>query len=120
MNYTIRDSSTVSTKKMIKRFSEREIASNDFIKGSFVIKNWRKYTFRDEVDIEFSGEIYAKISMESTWLNSKILTNKKYSISKIKVNRFIRKKIFLDVKIYLAYFGINLKSYHDIIKIKWV
>jgi len=120
MNYTVRDSSTLSTKKMIKKFSERKIGCNDYIRGNFVIKNWRKYQFRDEVDIEFSGEIYAKIVMESNWLSSEILTNKKRQVSKIKVNRFIRKKIFLDVKIYLAYFGINLKTYHDIIKIKWV
>ena len=64
MNYTLKDESTIITKKVIKKFPEKEF-NNDYLKGKFIIKNWRKYQFRDEVDIEFSGEIYVKMSFDN-------------------------------------------------------
>ena len=120
MNYTLKDESTIATKKMVKKFSERKFTDSSYIRGKFIIKNWRKYQYRDEVDIEFIGEIYAKLVIQSDWLKSDILTNKKHSVSKIKINRFIRKKLFFEVKTYLAYFSIDLKSYNNIVKIKWI
>ncbi len=40
-------------------------------------------------------------------------------VSKIKVNRFIRRNMFFDVKTYLKYFDIELPYYDLIKKIIW-
>jgi hypothetical protein len=117
----IGDDDSKVIKKSLKKFSKREIASfNDRLRGSFTIVGFRKYQFTNEVDIEFNGEICARHSLLAvpTWFNSDIYNQK--GVSKIKVNKLIKRAIFNEVKDQSAYFGINLRYMTEIKKINWI
>lgn len=116
---TIKNEDINSVKKVLKKFSEKKISSsNDRLRGSFKITTYRKYEFKEEVDVEFKGEIFAKYNTEdSQWFKSDIYSNE--DISTIKVNKLIKNNIFDEVKTQCSYFGINLKLLSDIKKIKW-
>ena len=119
--YVILSEETKAIKKSIKKFSERDIASfNDRLRGSFKIVGFRRYQFHDEVDIEFNGELFAARHSLSgrQWLGSDVYNQN--GISKIKVNKLIKREIFKEVKDQAAYFGINLRYVEEIKKIKWV
>jgi len=108
-------------KKSLKKFSKKEIASfNDRLRGSFTIVGFRKYQFINEVDIEFNGEICARHNSSAvlTWFKSDIYNRN--GVSKIKVNKLIKRAIFKEVKDQAAYFGINLRYIEEIKKIKWI
>jgi hypothetical protein len=117
----ISDDDSKVIKKSLKKFSKREIASfNDRLRGSFTIVGFRKYQFINEVDIEFNGEICARHSSLAvlTWFKSDIYNQK--GVSKIKVNKLIKRAIFKEVKDQAAYFGINLRYIEEIKKINWI
>lgn len=119
--YVITNDETKSTKKLLKKFPESEISVyNERLKGSFKITHYRKYHFREEVDIEFKGELFAVLSSLSgrEWHKSDIYNER--GTSKIKVNKMIKRSLFSEVKNYCAYFGISLRYVEDLKKIKWV
>jgi hypothetical protein len=116
--YLIQDTTSKAIKKSLKKWGEFSV-DTDGLKGVITIKNYRKYQFRDEVDIEFKGEIFVRISNENrSWHGSDILT--KYRISKVKLNRFLRKSALKEVQMRMNYFGSNVKVYQDINKVTWV
>ena len=118
--YLIQDTTSKAIKKSLLKWGELSINNSD-IRGTITIKNHRKYQFRDEIDIEFKGEIFVRLDVVTReWYGSDIMLNKSYSISKIKLNRYIRKKIFREIQIRMNYFGIDMKDYRHIVKIKWV
>ena len=118
--YLIQDTTSRAIKKSLLKWGELSINNSD-IRGTITIKNHRKYQFRDEIDIEFKGEIFVRLDVVTReWYGSDIMLNKSYSISKIKLNRYIRKKIFREIQIRMNYFGIDMKDYRNIVKIKWV
>ncbi len=53
-----------------------------------------------------------------TWFKSDIYNQN--GVSKIKVNKLIKRAIFKEVKDQAAYFGINLRYIEEIKKIKWI
>jgi len=109
---------TISTRKAVKKWSEIPV-NNEYLRGTVKITNYRKYSLHSEVDVTYEGEIFVSIvSGYSSWFDKSILT--KYLISKIKLNRFLRKKLLNDVKNRLNYFDVDLRTYHDIRKIKWI
>ena len=117
----ISDDDSKAIKKSLKKFSKREIASfNDRLKGSFTIVGFRKYQFTNEVDIEFNGEICARHGSLTvlTWFKSDLYNQK--NVSKIKINKLIKRAIFNEVKDQAAYFGVNLRYVTEIKKINWI
>jgi hypothetical protein len=119
--YVITNDETKSTKKALKKFSNAEIPDYvNRVRGSFKIVNYRKYTLRNEVDVEFNGEIRVVYNHFDgpEWHNSTLYLRN--MASKIKINRFIKKLIFNEVKDHAAYFGIDIGFFDDIKKIKWV
>ena len=117
--YVVKDTVSKAIKKSLIKWGEFPI-DNGRLKGIVKIKNYRKYTFRSEVDIEFKGELFVKLTSEgSNWCGSDILTCSDYSISKVKLNRYIRKMALKEVGIRMNYFGININDYRNIKNIKW-
>jgi hypothetical protein len=119
--YVINDIESKAIKKIIKKFSNRDICQlNSRLRGSFTITNFRKYPIRHEVDIEFKGELKASTGVYSgtEWFKSEIYGQQ--GISKIKVNKLIKRHIFQEVKQQAAYFGIEIKFIDEIKKIKWL
>jgi hypothetical protein len=121
MKHVINDDEAKAIKKTVKKFSGNDISfTNGTLRGSFKITNFRKYPMHHEVDVEFNGELFAKISVLEgrRWLSSEIYGQK--NISKIKVNKLIKKNILSEVRTNAAYFGIEIKWIDNIKKITWI
>lgn len=103
-------------KKVILKCGEISV-DNNYLNGIIKIVNYRKYKYYSEVDIVFEGKIFVRVNRSSEWFDTSIFN--KYKISKIKLNRFLRKKCVQEVKDRLNYFDINLNGYSDIKKINW-
>jgi hypothetical protein len=114
--YVIQDTESSAIKKSLKKWGQFTVSTKN-LDGVITIKNFRKYQFRNEVDISFTGKIFAKTGYSSAWHNSDILKTK--NISKVKLNRFLRKSCLEEVKFRMNYFGIQIQNYYDITKIKW-
>jgi hypothetical protein len=73
-----------------------------------------------EIDVEFKGELFGKISVleGKRWQSSDIYGQK--NISKIKINKLIKKHLLREVKSHAVYFGINVKWVDSIKKITWI
>lgn len=122
---TVRTEENQLVKKVLKKYPKVVIRKKDALDGVVYIKNIRWYRHLGvEVDIEYHGKIFAKLGLQRQWFDSSIMTEKKHSgvyrVSKIKLNRFIRKSVFNDLKSYLGLFDIDLRFYNYIKKIKWV
>lgn len=118
----LRTLETKATLRALKKFGNKISISNNSLRGTLTIKNYRKYKFLHEVDIIFEGEIYVNLNRKRDWYDSSIM-NKPLPlgarISKVKVNRFIRKNMLFEVKTYCKYFDVDLSSYDLIKKIIW-
>jgi hypothetical protein len=53
-------------------------------------------------------------------MNSSIITDKSKKVSKIKVNRFIKKASLAEIKRQMNYFGVKINDYTFIKKLKWI
>jgi hypothetical protein len=116
--YIVENIETKGIKKSLPKWGEIPI-STDYLNGVIKIKNYRKYNFSEEVDVVFEGKIFVRINNENRkWYGSSIL--KTHRISIVKLNRFLRKSCLFDVKTRMNYFGINIKFYDNIKKVKWL
>jgi hypothetical protein len=108
---------------LIQKMNRRGVmVSSRQVEGKLKIKKVRKYKtewswapFFHEVDIIFEGKIYASIGGQSDWLSCEILS--KNGISKIKLNKFFRRKLEDSVESFCELVGLDVKSYGSI-KIK--
>ena len=116
--YVLNTPVTVSTKKAIKKFGEVPI-KDDKLDGSFEIVGYRQYSKKEEIDVVFKGKIKARIGSTAQWLDSSVLITQSNAISKVKLNRFIRKAGFFNIKFKLNYFGVRILHYSHIKKITW-
>jgi hypothetical protein len=117
--YTIDDTESKAIKKSLVKWGEIPVR-NQGLKGTIIIKNYRKYQYRSEVDIEFKGEIFVRLYNENRrWYSSDILTNGRVSISKVKLNRYLRKNSLAEIQIRMRYFGVQIDEYQYVTKIKW-
>jgi hypothetical protein len=117
--YTIVTEESKRIKKALKKWGEIPI-SNDNLNGIIKIKNYRKYQFRDELDITFEGKVFVTIRSEGRgWHDSSILKHKGFSISIVRLNRFFRRAMIRDVQIRMNCFGVSMKDYYDIKKVSW-
>ena len=121
MRHVINDDNAKAIKKIIKKFSGVDISiTNGFLRGSIKITNFRKYLMHHEVDVEFKGELFAKTSVleGKRWYSSEIYGQK--NISKIKVNKLIKRHLLVEVRSHAAYFGIDVKWVESIKKVTWI
>jgi len=112
----IRDADTNATKKALKKFLSTRKVETQYIKGDYTILRYRKYPEREEVDIEFKGQIAARYYHHGdiTWFDSSI----KKSATRHSVNGLLRRQIINDLKQSLNYFGVNIEK-RNIKKIIW-
>lgn len=108
---------------LIQKMNRRGVmVSNSHVDGKLKIKKVRKYKtewswapFFHEVDIIFEGKIYASVGSGSNWLSSEILSQN--GISKVKLNKFFRRRLENSVESFCELVGLDVKSYGTI-KIK--
>lgn len=115
--YIIETNESKGIKKSLKKWGEMPICT-EHLRGVIKIKNYRKYTWNEEVDVVFEGEIFVRVHCEKrTWYTTSIF--KTHNISKVKLNRFLRRNCLFDVKTRMKYFGVEIGDYYNIKKIKW-
>jgi hypothetical protein len=115
--YIIQNDETKGIKKSLKKWGEIPICT-EHLDGVIKVNNYRKYMWSEEVDAIFEGKIFVRIhSGNRAWHSTEIL--KKYSISKVKLNRFLRKSVLFEVKTRMKYFGVEVGDYNNIKTIKW-
>ena len=114
------DNESKRINKLIKKFPAATIYSNNqVLRGSFTITRFRKYGVVHEIDVEFDGELFARTSTldSRSWLKSDIIGKK--NVSKIKVNKLIKRHLLQDVRDYARFFGIQISWLTNIKKITW-
>ena len=116
--YVLQDESIRGVKKLLPKYSSTNIDTAR-VKGVIDVIGYRKYTWGEEIDIQFTGKIAAKVdfSDELRWWDSSILTE---DVSLIKINRLIKKSCFKILKQRMNYFDIKINDYSVIKKVKWV
>ena len=115
--YVVQNKETNSIKKLLKKWGELPI-STDQIEGVIKIKNYRKYTWNEEVDVIFEGKLFVRMGVEKRqWRPSSI--QKTHRISKVKLNRCLRKCCLCEVQTRMKYFGVQVGEYYNIKSIKW-
>ncbi len=115
--YVITNEDSIAIKKSVKKWGELPIKT-DYMDGIIKIENYRRYKLEQEVDVTFEGKIYVKVYREPrNWYSSSILET--HNISKVKLNRFLRKNVLFEVQLRMNYFGADIRDYYNIKKIKW-
>jgi hypothetical protein len=117
--YVLNSENSKSIKSATKKFGKFDI-NNDKLKGTIHIVNYRKYSAYEEVDVVFSGEVYAKVNYKNEWLTLDTIKKLGKRISKVKLNRFMRKACIFDVACRMKYFGGDIRYYNHIKKITWI
>lgn len=120
--YVLQNPVAKTTKIALKKFGAEIPVSNQYLRGVFTISAYRKYQFREEIDIQFKGEIYVMWNRKRDWYDASLMVKRERGLkpSIIKVNRFIRKNIMFSVKTHLKYFDVDIRHYTEIQKLKWI
>lgn len=117
-NTLIKTKNTESINRFIKKFGKVHV-SNHTLEGYFVINRYRQYTYYSETDVTFVGKIRCRINLKTQWYTKDELYGACKRISKVRLNRLIRKHVIRDLVEHLAYFGVEMKHYSQIKKINW-
>lgn len=107
-------------RKFVKKFSKDVIVNTTKIRGSFTVVNYRKYSFQEEVDVVFKGEIYVRLGRKPAGWYSKKEVDTQSNVSTVKLNRFLRKSLYDDVRRRCNLFDVNVPLYDCIKKVKWL
>lgn len=108
--------------KLVLKFGKNIRISNENAIGTVnivVLKNFQKTMFFDCVDIkiEFDGILLLQEGKRVGWYES---TVKSKTSSPIVINRYIKRSVFKEVKMFLKYFSISILDCTNIKKVEWV
>ena len=122
-----KDIETKNLRKTIIKFSKDIPAVGERHRGVFSITGYRVYDITPntnyvEIEMVFNGEILVSVSQlkGSEWLDSDILKSDKYRISKVRLNKFLKNRLFNEVNNHLSYFDAKINGLYEIKKIKWI
>lgn len=113
----IRTQKNKELKSVVLKYSQSIKTKNPNLNGTISIKNLRVYSYHMEIDVEYSGKVFLRYARASKWYDSSIKNQK--NISKIKLNRILKKYVINDITFQLNMFGLNLKHWDTIKKINW-
>lgn len=122
-----KDIDAKNLRKIILKYSKDIPVVGEQHRGVFSITGFRVYnqtpnTYYTEIDVEFNGEI--KVSVYSlqgdNWIGAEIKKNEKYQVSPIRVNKFLRNRLFKQLNSHIAYFNTNIRNTNSIKTIKWI
>lgn len=108
---------TQELKSVVLKYCHGVKTKNVNLIGTFTIKNLRVYSYHVEIEVEFQGKVFLRYPRVGQWFDSSLWSQK--NISKIKLNRILRKYLFDDITFQLNMFGLNFKYWDCIKKIKW-
>lgn len=103
---------------VVKYVKDIEVSSHT-LQGTFSIKNIRFYKYTVEIDVLYKGKIFGRRGGDkNNWLSSDIL--KEDRVSKVRVNKMIRKALLSKLESRLELFDITLRHYSYIKTLKWI
>lgn len=122
-----KDIDTKNLRKTILKFSKDIPVVGERHRGVFSITGYRVYNssptgYYIEIDVVFKGEIKATLSpiRPDEWFTADVKKNGGYHISPVKLNRFLRGKLFNEINNHMGYFDAKIKYENSIKKIKWI
>ena len=115
--YCLNTNQTRGIKRALKKWGQIIVDDENF-KGVITIKNVRKYAAWHEADIELKGMAAFRYDRKKCLFASEI--QKRQNVSKIKINRILRKYAFQYVSMRLKYFDVDLRDTYNIKKIIWL
>lgn len=119
MSYVINNAETKEIKSALKKFSHSIPIENQYVKGEVSISRYRKYSYREEIEVQFSGFIKVKLGRTGLDWYSLEQIKSTNNVSKIKLNRFLKKACFSEVSRRCKYFSVEIKHWNNITKILW-
>ncbi len=117
--YVIKTPEAKALRRVVKKYGTLNI-KDDTIEGTIQITHYRQYDFQEEVDVTFVGKIYVKYGGYLIWFDHQLYTKDFESISKIKLDRVLRKLLINHLRPHLSIFSVQLNYAADIKTIKWI
>jgi hypothetical protein len=118
MLYSTRTPENRQLKKYICKYLKEVPISSSKLQGTVSVYNIRFYSQVIEIEIVFKGKMFAKKSHSpSKWYSSELLNDER--VSKIRINKHIKKNLFNLLQSRLHLFDLELYSYRYIKKLKW-
>lgn len=115
--YCIKSPEVNAIKRLFKKLDYFEINTPE-IKGKLKIVGYRKYKWDCEVDVEFKGKARMRCGRNTPeFFDSSIL--KRPRVSKVKVNRIIRRYIQTTIDNKMKYVCDSVRLYSCIKKLTW-
>ena len=121
--YVKKDDHVKQLVKAVKKSRSRSVKNlSSNLDGEYCIKNLRIYQYGIEVDIQYKGNLKGRRGPYTLngpeWYTSSLLQMN--GTSKTRVNKLIRRNIFEDLRHYLRFFGLELRTLSEIKKVSWV
>jgi hypothetical protein len=107
----------MKNKKSLKKFGSIPVSDSN-LECTIEITNIRYYRLYWEADVKIHGKVSLRLNRELSFRDSSIQRLK--GVSKIKLNRILRKFVHKHVDMRLRYFGGKIDYYDRIKKITWV
>ena len=120
-----KDIETKNLRKTIIKFSKDIPTVGEHHRGVFSITGYRVYDYYSnyvEVDVVFNGEIFVQIEVGKSrqWYDSSVLKNDKHNLSIIRINKFLKRRVYADINNRLRYFSAGMKGTSELKKMKWI
>jgi len=112
--YAINSPEIKTLKKVAKKYGKFPIKTKH-MEGVIQVTSFRKYPTHEEVDVVFRGKILAQLQ----WFGHEEIVSFGKGVSKVKLNRFLKKNCFEGVRDRMLIFGIDLRFITDLGKVKW-
>ena len=117
--YVIKTPEAKALRRVVKKYGTLNI-KDDNIEGTIQITHYRQYDYQEEVDVTFVGKIYVKYGVSYVWFDHQLYTKDIKRISKLKLNRVLRKFFINHLRSHLLIFSVQLNYAADIKTVKWI
>lgn len=117
--YVIKTPEAKALRRVVKKYGTLNI-KDDNLDGTIQITHYRQYDFEEQVDVTFVGKIHVRYGGGLMWLDHKRVTQDMKYISKLKLNRVLRKFFFYHLQHHLLFFGVRINYSVDIKTVKWI
>jgi len=117
--YVVKTSDAKTLRRVVKKYGTLNI-KDDNLDGTIQITHYRQYDFEEQVDVTFVGKIHVRYGGGLMWLDHQRVTQDMKNISKLKLNRVLRKFFFPHLQSHLLFFGVRLNYSADVKTVKWI
>jgi hypothetical protein len=117
--YVIKTPEAKALRRVVKKYGTLEI-NDDKVKGTIKITHYRQYDYEEHVDVTFQGKVYVRYGGILMWVDYKKVMEDSKCISKLKLNKVLRRFFFAYLQSHLLFFGVRLNYSADVKGVKWI